>query len=112
MCKVEPWLVYLRSKAHRSADQWIAWAAACASSHSLRNIGIYLIRVPRLNFFIAGLRDALVFSLFLSSNACVFVYLLLAVWLSMPATIVSHSFGVQLLTCLVRLPSPSRVAAL
>lgn len=60
----------------------------------------------------AGLRAALVFSSFLSPNACVFVYLLLAVWLSMSAPIVSHSFGVWFLTCFVRLPSPSRVAAL
>lgn len=46
-------------------------------------------------------------SLFLLSNACAFVYLLLAVWLSMHASIASHSFGVRLLTRFVRLPIPS-----
>ncbi|CAE8630141.1 unnamed protein product, partial [Polarella glacialis] len=39
--------------------------------------------------------------------ACAFVYLLLAVWLSMHASIASHSFGVRLLTRFVRLPIPS-----
>lgn len=46
-------------------------------------------------------------SLFLLSNACAFIYLLLAVWLSMHASIASHSFGVRLLTRFVRLPIPS-----
>eukprot|EP00927_Polykrikos_kofoidii_P029109 TRINITY_DN25220_c0_g1_i1.p1 TRINITY_DN25220_c0_g1~~TRINITY_DN25220_c0_g1_i1.p1 ORF type:complete len:1284 (+),score=182.52 TRINITY_DN25220_c0_g1_i1:164-4015(+) len=46
-------------------------------------------------------------SMFLLSNACAFIYLLLAVWLSMHASIASHSFGVRLLTRFVRLPIPS-----
>jgi len=46
-------------------------------------------------------------SLFLLSNACAFIYLLLAVWLSMHASIAAHSFGVRLLTRFVRLPIPS-----
>lgn len=46
-------------------------------------------------------------SLFLLSNACAFIYLMLAVWLSMHASIASHSFGVRLLTRFVRLPIPS-----
>eukprot|EP00928_Gymnodinium_smaydae_P095467 TRINITY_DN8220_c0_g2_i1.p1 TRINITY_DN8220_c0_g2~~TRINITY_DN8220_c0_g2_i1.p1 ORF type:complete len:1354 (+),score=308.55 TRINITY_DN8220_c0_g2_i1:110-4171(+) len=46
-------------------------------------------------------------SMFLLSNACAFIYLLLAVWLSMHASIASHSCGVKLLTRFVRLPIPS-----
>eukprot|EP00929_Paragymnodinium_shiwhaense_P069127 TRINITY_DN34867_c0_g1_i1.p1 TRINITY_DN34867_c0_g1~~TRINITY_DN34867_c0_g1_i1.p1 ORF type:complete len:1311 (-),score=224.56 TRINITY_DN34867_c0_g1_i1:43-3975(-) len=46
-------------------------------------------------------------SMFLLSNACAFIYLLLAVWLSMHASIAAHSFGVRLLTRFVRLPIPS-----
>jgi len=46
-------------------------------------------------------------SLFLLSTGSAFVYLLLAVWLSMHASIASHSFGVRLLTRFVRLPIPS-----
>lgn len=46
-------------------------------------------------------------AMFLLSNACAFIYLLLAVWLSMHASIASHSFGVRLLTRFVRLPIPS-----
>lgn len=45
--------------------------------------------------------------LFLFSNASAFVYLLLAVWLSMHASIAAHSVGVRLLTRFVRLPIPS-----
>lgn len=55
-------------------------------------------------------------SMYLLSNACAFVYLLLAVWLSANATIASKSYGVRLLTRFVRLPIPTmeeleRVAA-
>ncbi|CAJ1396432.1 unnamed protein product [Effrenium voratum] len=55
-----------------------------------------------------------ILALFLLSNACAFVYLLLAVWLSMHASIASHSFGVRLLTRFVRLPipSPSQISCL
>lgn len=45
-------------------------------------------------------------SLFLLTNASAFIYLLLAVWMSMHASIASHSFGVRLLTRFVRLPIP------
>lgn len=45
--------------------------------------------------------------LYLLSVASSFVYLLLAVWLSMHASISSHSFGVRLRTRYVRLPIPS-----
>ncbi|CAE8704567.1 unnamed protein product, partial [Polarella glacialis] len=47
-----------------------------------------------------------VLSLFYMSVASAFLYLLLAVWLSMHASIASHSFGVRLLTRFVRLPVP------
>eukprot|EP00435_Cladocopium_sp_Y103_P073485 s884_g43.t2 len=55
-----------------------------------------------------------ILALFLLSNACAFVYLLIAVWLSMHASIASHSFGVRLLTRFVRLPipSPQQIASL
>eukprot|EP00434_Breviolum_minutum_P044810 symbB.v1.2.040070.t1/scaffold6969.1/size14141/1 len=55
-----------------------------------------------------------ILALFLLSNACAFVYLLMAVWLSMHASIASHSFGVRLLTRFVRLPipSPQQIASL
>lgn len=46
-------------------------------------------------------------AMFFLSNASAFVYLLLAVWLSMHATVASHSYGVRLLTRYVRLPIPS-----
>jgi len=46
-------------------------------------------------------------ALFLLSNACAFVYILLGVWLSMHASIAAHSFGVRLLTRFLRLPIPS-----
>ncbi|CAJ1414314.1 unnamed protein product [Effrenium voratum] len=45
-------------------------------------------------------------SLLYISIASAFMYLLLAVWLSMHASICSHSFGVRLLTRFVRLPVP------
>jgi len=45
--------------------------------------------------------------LYLLTVASSFVYLLLAVWLSMHASISSHSFGVRLRTRYVRLPIPS-----
>eukprot|EP00931_Biecheleriopsis_adriatica_P092096 TRINITY_DN6591_c1_g1_i1.p1 TRINITY_DN6591_c1_g1~~TRINITY_DN6591_c1_g1_i1.p1 ORF type:complete len:1166 (-),score=200.90 TRINITY_DN6591_c1_g1_i1:144-3548(-) len=64
-----------------------------------------------VSFFCEGRVQAnappFILSLFLLSNACAFVYLLLAVWLSMHASIASHSFGVRLLTRFVRLPIPS-----
>lgn len=46
-------------------------------------------------------------SLFLMTAACAFIYLLLAVWMSVHASIASHSFGTKLLTRFVRLPIPS-----
>mmetsp|Transcript_41050 Transcript_41050/g.88568 ORF Transcript_41050/g.88568 Transcript_41050/m.88568 type:complete len:1230 (+) Transcript_41050:94-3783(+) len=46
-------------------------------------------------------------SLFLLTAACAFIYLLLAVWMSVHASIASHSFGVKLLTRFIRLPIPS-----
>ncbi|CAE7495230.1 unnamed protein product [Symbiodinium natans] len=49
-----------------------------------------------------------VLHLFQLSNACAFLYLLLAVWLSMHASIASHSFGVKMLTRFVRLPIPTQ----
>eukprot|EP00435_Cladocopium_sp_Y103_P003612 s3434_g1.t1 len=49
-----------------------------------------------------------VLQLFQLSNACAFMYLLLAVWLSMHASIASHSFGVKMLTRFVRLPIPTQ----
>eukprot|EP00928_Gymnodinium_smaydae_P033875 TRINITY_DN2413_c0_g7_i1.p1 TRINITY_DN2413_c0_g7~~TRINITY_DN2413_c0_g7_i1.p1 ORF type:complete len:1177 (-),score=221.48 TRINITY_DN2413_c0_g7_i1:6-3413(-) len=45
-------------------------------------------------------------SLFMLSSASAFIYLLLAVWMSMHASISAHSFGVKLLTRFVRLPVP------
>jgi len=48
-----------------------------------------------------------ILKLFLLTNSAAFVYLLLAVWLSMHASVASHSFGVRLLTRFVRLPIPS-----
>jgi len=45
-------------------------------------------------------------SLYLMSIAGAFVYLLLTVWLSMHASVTSHSIGVRLLTRYVRLPIP------
>jgi len=56
---------------------------------------------------IQGSAPPFLLSMFLLSNACAFIYLLLAVWLSMHASIASHSFGVRLLTRFVRLPIPS-----
>lgn len=50
---------------------------------------------------------AFLVAMFFLSNASAFLYLLLAVWLSMHATVASHSFGVRLLTRFVRLPIPS-----
>eukprot|EP00435_Cladocopium_sp_Y103_P067674 s1002_g30.t1 len=47
-----------------------------------------------------------ILSLLYISIASAFMYLLLAVWLSMHASICSHSFGVRLLTRFVRLPVP------
>lgn len=47
-------------------------------------------------------------SLFLLSVASSSVYLLVAVWLSIHASIASHSFGTKLLTRFVRLPIPSQ----
>lgn len=47
-------------------------------------------------------------SLFLLTAACAFIYLLLAVWMSVHASIASHSFGTKLLTRFVRLPIPSQ----
>ncbi|CAJ1386195.1 unnamed protein product [Effrenium voratum] len=49
-----------------------------------------------------------ILQLFQLSNACAFMYLLLAVWLSMHASIASHSFGVKMLTRFVRLPIPTQ----
>jgi len=46
-------------------------------------------------------------ALFMLTNACTFIYLLMAVWMSMHASIASHSFGVRLLTRFVRLPIPT-----
>lgn len=46
-------------------------------------------------------------SLFLMTAACAFIYFLLAVWMSVHASIASHSFGTKLLTRFVRLPIPS-----
>lgn len=40
------------------------------------------------------------------SVACAFIYLILAVWLAMHASISSHSYGTRLLTRFVRLPIP------
>lgn len=45
-------------------------------------------------------------ALFAMSLASAFVYILLAVWLSMHASVSAHSFGVRLLTRFVRLPIP------
>lgn len=47
-----------------------------------------------------------ILSLLYISIASAFMYLLLAVWLSMHASICSHSFGVRILTRFVRLPVP------
>ncbi|CAK9098017.1 unnamed protein product [Durusdinium trenchii] len=47
-----------------------------------------------------------ILSLLYISIASAFMYLLMAVWLSMHASICSHSFGVRLLTRFVRLPVP------
>lgn len=49
-----------------------------------------------------------VLSLFMLSNGFSFVYLLLAVWMSMHASIAAHSMGVRLLTRFVRLPIASQ----
>lgn len=49
-----------------------------------------------------------VLSLYLLSAANAFIFFVLAVWLSMHASISAHSFGVRLLTRFVRLPIPSR----
>eukprot|EP00913_Durusdinium_trenchii_P023740 g22297.t1 len=40
------------------------------------------------------------------SQACALVYLLMAIWLSMHASIKSHSYATRLLTRFVRLPIP------
>lgn len=45
-------------------------------------------------------------SLYALSFASAFMYILLAVWLSMHASVSAHSFGVRLLTRFVRLPIP------
>eukprot|EP00928_Gymnodinium_smaydae_P051028 TRINITY_DN3456_c1_g1_i1.p1 TRINITY_DN3456_c1_g1~~TRINITY_DN3456_c1_g1_i1.p1 ORF type:complete len:1086 (-),score=191.48 TRINITY_DN3456_c1_g1_i1:89-3286(-) len=45
--------------------------------------------------------------LYYLSSASAFVYLLLAIWLAMHASISSHSYGTRLLTRFVRLPIPS-----
>jgi len=47
-----------------------------------------------------------ILALYWMSIAGAFVYLLLTVWLSMHASVTSHSFGVRLLTRFVRLPIP------
>eukprot|EP00931_Biecheleriopsis_adriatica_P074150 TRINITY_DN48276_c0_g1_i1.p1 TRINITY_DN48276_c0_g1~~TRINITY_DN48276_c0_g1_i1.p1 ORF type:complete len:1081 (+),score=208.20 TRINITY_DN48276_c0_g1_i1:69-3311(+) len=57
---------------------------------------------------IQGSAPPFVLHLFQLSNASAFIYLLLAVWLSMHASIASHSFGVRMLTRFVRLPIPSQ----
>lgn len=46
--------------------------------------------------------------LYALSNAGAAVYFLLAIWMSMHASISSHSFGVRLLTQYVRLPVPNK----
>mmetsp|Transcript_5699 Transcript_5699/g.13847 ORF Transcript_5699/g.13847 Transcript_5699/m.13847 type:complete len:805 (+) Transcript_5699:271-2685(+) len=46
--------------------------------------------------------------LYLMSTGCGFVYMLLAVWLAMHASVSSHTFGVKVLTRFVRLPIPTR----
>lgn len=45
--------------------------------------------------------------MFFGCLSSAFVFLILAVWLSMHASVCSHSFGVRLLTRFVRLPIPS-----
>eukprot|EP00445_Apocalathium_hangoei_P000690 CAMPEP_0203840066 /NCGR_PEP_ID=MMETSP0359-20131031/553_1 /ASSEMBLY_ACC=CAM_ASM_000338 /TAXON_ID=268821 /ORGANISM="Scrippsiella Hangoei, Strain SHTV-5" /LENGTH=989 /DNA_ID=CAMNT_0050754213 /DNA_START=71 /DNA_END=3037 /DNA_ORIENTATION=- len=45
-------------------------------------------------------------ALYAMSLASAFIYILLAVWLSMHASVSAHSFGVRLLTRYVRLPIP------
>lgn len=49
-----------------------------------------------------------ILALFYLAVASAFMYLVLAVWLSMHASICSHSFGVRLLTRFVRLPIPGQ----
>lgn len=45
-------------------------------------------------------------ALYYLSNCCAWVYLMLAIWLAMHASISSHSYGTRLLTRFVRLPIP------
>ena len=56
---------------------------------------------------IEGPQPPFFMGLYLLTVAASFVYLLLAVWLSMYASIASHSFGVRLRTRYVRLPIPN-----
>ncbi|CAK9042336.1 unnamed protein product [Durusdinium trenchii] len=56
---------------------------------------------------IEGPQPSFFMGLYLLTVAASFVYLLLAVWLSMYASIASHSFGVRLRTRYVRLPIPN-----
>lgn len=56
---------------------------------------------------VRAMAPAYICGLYWLSAAGSFIYVLLAVWLSMHASIASHSFGVRLLTRFVRLPIPS-----
>jgi len=46
-------------------------------------------------------------SMYFFSTACAWIYILLAVWLAVYASITAHSFGVRIRTRYVRLPIPS-----